>query len=238
MMPQPMPVPTLTTSTSCDRPGDAHLPQGHDVHVVVDVDRALVAAERARDRVVVPARHDRRVRRPARSRTPPGRGRRRRRRTRPPGSARPRRAPSGPAGRPRPRTTSGPSAMSIGCPTVARICADRSVTATSTLVAPRSTASTQPARLLNCSSVGGRPPVLQPRPPSSRRLAAISWSTRALTVLRAAPVSATRSARLRARPVRTCRSSAPAEAEVWPRRHSDTREHPLRRPGRAPTPPG
>ena len=63
-------------------------------------------------------------------------------------------------------------------------------------------------------STGGRPPVLHPRPPSSRRLAAISWSTRALTVFREAPVSATRSARLRARPVRTWRSSMPAEAEV------------------------
>ena len=42
----------------------------------------------------------------------------------------------------------------------------------------------------------------------------MSWSTRALTVFREAPVSATRSARLRARPVRTWRSNAPAEAEV------------------------
>ena len=45
-----------------DGAGDPHLPEGHDVHVVVDVDRALVPAERAGDRVVVPARHDRRVR--------------------------------------------------------------------------------------------------------------------------------------------------------------------------------
>jgi hypothetical protein len=103
--------------------------------------------------------------------------------------------------------------MSIGWPMVARISAERSVTATSTLVTPRSTASTHPAPLLNCSRVGGRPPVLQPRPPSASRFAAISWSTRALTVFREAPVSATSSARLRARPVRTCRSSAPAEAE-------------------------
>src|SRR5919199_6021094 len=97
---------------------------------------------------------------------------------------------------------------------VARISAERSVTATSTLVTPRSTARTHPARLLNCSSVGGRPPVLQPRPPSASRLAAISWSTRALTVFREAPVRATSSARLRARPVRTWRRSAPAEADV------------------------
>ena len=41
----------------------------------------------------------------------------------------------------------------------------------------------------------------------------MSWSTRALTVFREAPVSATRSARLRARPVRTWRSNAPAEAD-------------------------
>jgi hypothetical protein len=39
-------------------------------------------------------------------------------------------------------------------------------------------------------------------------------STRALIVLRDAPVSATSSTRLRARPFRTWRSSAPGEAEV------------------------
>ena len=64
MTPQPMPVPTFTTSTSWAEPATPDLAQRHHVHVVVDVDRAVVAAERAGDRVVVPARHDRRVRRP------------------------------------------------------------------------------------------------------------------------------------------------------------------------------
>jgi hypothetical protein len=44
-------------------------------------------------------------------------------------------------------------------------------------------------------------------------LAAINWSTRALTVFREAPVTATSSARLDARPVRTCRSRALAEVD-------------------------
>src|SRR3954452_5711857 len=63
------------------------------------------------------------------------------------------------------RTGAGPSAMSIGWPTVASTCEERSVTATSTLVTPRSTARTQPARLLKRRIVGGRPRAGARRPP-------------------------------------------------------------------------
>ncbi len=63
MTPQPMPVPDLDDQHVLHRSADAHLAQRHHVHVVVDEHRAVVAAERAGDRVVVPARHDRRVRR-------------------------------------------------------------------------------------------------------------------------------------------------------------------------------
>ena len=68
MIPAPMPVPILTTTTFVVARGDARspLPERQDVDVVVDPDRRPIAAgEPLADRVAVPARHDRRRDRPA-----------------------------------------------------------------------------------------------------------------------------------------------------------------------------
>ena len=68
MIPAPMPVPTLTTTTLSWPGGDARSPlaEGQDVDVVVDPDRRAVAVgEAVADRVAVPAGHDRRRDRPA-----------------------------------------------------------------------------------------------------------------------------------------------------------------------------
>ena len=68
MMPAPMPVPILTTTTFAWPGSDAGppLPERQDVDVVVDPDGAPIAGrEPLADRVAVPARHDRRRDRPA-----------------------------------------------------------------------------------------------------------------------------------------------------------------------------
>ncbi len=68
MIPAPMPVPILTTTTSSwpAATPDRHSPSAEDVDVVVDPDRRPVAlGEPLADRVAVPARHDRRRDRPA-----------------------------------------------------------------------------------------------------------------------------------------------------------------------------
>ena len=111
-----MPVPTLTNSRcSVSRQWRPVLAQGHDVHVVVDEHRRVVAlGEPLGDREAVPAGHDRRVDRRADGERRPGRGRRRRSRARRP-AVRPR-AREQLEERARGRassTASGPSAMSI-----------------------------------------------------------------------------------------------------------------------------
>ena len=68
MIPAPMPVPILTTTTFVVAGGDARapLPERQDVDVVVDPDRARRSGgEPLADRVAVPAGHDRRRDRPA-----------------------------------------------------------------------------------------------------------------------------------------------------------------------------
>jgi hypothetical protein len=98
------------------RPGDPPLTQGHDVDVVVGVDRAVVPAARAEERVVVPARHERRGDRPA------GRELHRPRHAHPTAhtsaGVRPASTSTSWASRSTSASTGpGPSAMSIGCPT-------------------------------------------------------------------------------------------------------------------------
>ena len=143
------------------------LAEGHDVDVVVDEHRRVVAARRTSRGIEKPSQ-------PGMIggltgwpvRTRPGRARRRRSRARR-RRARPSSASSAvKCSSTTPRTRSGPAAMSMSNASSASGVPARSLAARRECVAPRSATSTTPARWLNVSSVGGRPPV-EALPPAS-----------------------------------------------------------------------